>query len=152
MPASPQVPPPGSLGAKLIQAGVNLNVALYRRTGGRLGGKVKGAPALLLDHTGRKSGNVRTTPVLYLEDGPDLVIVASRGGSDATPAWWLNCQANPRTTVQIGAERRPVVAREATLEEKERLWPRLVELFPDYAVYQQRTERKLPVIILSPAA
>jgi deazaflavin-dependent oxidoreductase (nitroreductase family) len=67
------------------------------------------------------------------------------------PAWWLNCQANPTTTVQIGSERRQVVAREATPEEKERLWPRLVELFPDYAVYQQRTERQLPVIILSPA-
>jgi deazaflavin-dependent oxidoreductase (nitroreductase family) len=151
MPASPQVPPPGSLGAKLMQAGVNANVALYRLTGGRLGGKVKGAPSLLLDHIGRKSGKVRTTPVLYLQDGPDLVIVASRGGSDATPAWWLNCQANPRTTIQIGAERRQVVAREATADERERFWPRLVELFPDYAVYQSRTDRQLPVIILSPA-
>ncbi len=151
MPASPKVPAPGSLAFKLVQATVNANVALYKRTGGRLGGKVKGAPALLLDHTGRKSGKVRTTPVLYLEDGTDLVVVASRGGSDVMPAWWLNCQANPSTTVQVGSERRQVVAREATAEEKQRLWPRLVEMYPDYHVYQQRTEREIPVIILSPA-
>lgn len=152
MPASPAVPPPGTIRLKLVNAMVNANVALYRRTNGRMGNKVKGAPVLLLDHVGRKSGKQRTAPVLYLLDGDDVVVVASRGGSDATPAWWLNLQAHPTTEVQIGAERRSVVARQATREEKDRLWPRLLEMFPDYGAYQSRTAREIPVVILSPAA
>jgi deazaflavin-dependent oxidoreductase (nitroreductase family) len=107
---------------------------------------------LLLDHVGRKSGVKRTTALLYLVDGDNLVIVASRGGSDAMPAWWLNLQANGNTTVQVGRERRPVLARQATIEEKSDLWPRLVEMYSDYAVYQTRTTREIPVIILSPAS
>lgn len=151
MPTPPPFPPPGSRRLKLVQALPNATVRLYRLTGGRLGGKVKGAPVLLLDHVGRKSGQARTAPVLYLEDGDDLVIVGSRGGSDATPAWWLNLQANPSTTVQVGSERREVVARQATPEEKAALWPRLVDMYENYAVYEARTEREMPVIILSPA-
>src|SRR5215212_1711841 len=127
------------------------NVKLYRLSGGKLGGKFSGAPVLLLDHIGRKTGRRRTTPVLYMPDGDDLIVVASRGGSDANPAWWLNLKANPQTTVQVGSERRRVVAREATPEEKQRLWPRLVDVYSDYEVYQRRTERQIPVIVLSPA-
>jgi deazaflavin-dependent oxidoreductase (nitroreductase family) len=149
--ASPPVPPPGSLRFKLVKAFVDLNVRVYRLSGGRLGGKVKGAPVLLLDHVGRKTGRTRTTPVLYLRDGADLVIVGSRGGSDAMPAWYLNLMSSPRTTVQVGSERRAVVAAQATPEEKQRLWPRLVEMYDEYAVYQQRTKREIPVVILSPA-
>ena len=122
---------------------------LYRRSGGRLGNTLKGAPILLLDHVGRKSGQTRTAPVLYLRDGEDLVIVASRGGSDATPAWWLNLQANPATTVQVGSERRLVLARQASAQEKAALWPRLVEMYGDFEIYQRRTEREIPVVILS---
>ena len=107
---------------------------------------------LLLDHVGRKSGAARTAPLLYMRDGDDLVIVASRGGSDAMPAWWLNLQANPTTTVQIGTERRRVVAREASAEEKAARWPRLVEMYGDYEVYRRRTKREIPVVILNPAA
>src|SRR6185312_5696384 len=129
--ASPPVPPPGSLQFKLVRAFVDLNVRVYRLTGGRLGGKVKGAPVLLLDHLGRKTGRARTTPVLYLRDGADLVIVGSRGGSDAMPAWFLNLMASPSTTVQVGSERRGVVARQVTPEEKQRLWPRLVEMYDE---------------------
>lgn len=131
---------------------IGLNTALYRRTGGRIGNKVKGAPVLLLDHVGRKSGTARTTPLLYLEDGSDLVIVASRGGSEAMPAWFYNLMANPSTTVQVGSERRPVLARQASDDERERLWPQLTAMYPDYDVYQARTSRKIPVVILSPAA
>lgn len=152
MPASPKVPAPGTFAARVSNAFVGFNTSLYRVTGGRVGGKIKGAPVLLLDHVGRKSGTARTTPVLYLREGDDLVIVASRGGSDATPAWWLNLQASPRTEVQIGSERRGVTARQASAEEKQRLWPRLTEMFPDYDVYQTRTSREIPVIILEPAA
>jgi F420H(2)-dependent quinone reductase len=151
MPAAPAFPPPRSLRLKFVQAFVNLNTRLYRWTGGRLGGKVKGAPVLLLDHVGRTTGRSRTTPVLYLEDGDDLIIVASRSGSDATPAWFLNLKSNPSTEVQVGPERRAVRAREASAEEKERLWPRLVEMFPDFDVYQRRTDRQIPVVILSRA-
>lgn len=151
MPTAPAFPPPGSLAARLTNRLVAANTALYRLSGGRIGNKVKGAPVLLLDHVGRKSGRRRTVPLLYLRDGEDLVIVASRGGSDAMPAWWLNLRANPRTSVQVGGERREVVARQATPEEKDRLWPRLVEMYPDYDAYQRRTERQIPVIVLSPA-
>jgi deazaflavin-dependent oxidoreductase (nitroreductase family) len=135
----------------MVNRVVGVNTLVYRLTGGRVGNKMKGAPVLLLDHVGRKSGQARTAPLLYLRDGTDIVIVASRGGSDAMPAWWLNLQANPATTVQIGRERLPVLAREATPEEKARLWPRVVEMYSDYAVYQKRTERQIPVVILSPA-
>ena len=76
----------------------------------------------------------------------------SRGGSDAMPAWFLNLMSSPSTTVQVGSERRAVVARQATPEEKQRLWPRLVEMYDEYAVYQQRTKREIPVVILSPAS
>ena len=151
MPASPAIPPPGTFRAKAVNAFTHANVMLYRRSGGRLGNTVKGAPVLLLDHVGRKSGRARTAPVLYMRDGEDLVVVASRGGSDAMPAWWLNLQANPTTTVQIGTERRRVAVREANAEEKAELWPRLVEMYGDYEIYQRRTEREIPVVILSPA-
>lgn len=151
MPASPAVPPPGTLKARVANQFVAVNTRVYQLTGGRLGNKMKGAPVLLLHHVGRKSGQARIAPLLYLHDGDDIVIVASRGGSDATPAWWLNLQANPATTVQIGRERLSVTAREATSDEKARLWPLLVQMYPDYAVYQTRTKRQIPVVILSPA-
>jgi F420H(2)-dependent quinone reductase len=139
------------LGLKLLNAMTGANVKLYRLSGGRLGGKVSGAPVLLLDHLGRKTGRPRTTPVLYMPDGDNLIVVASRAGSDVDPAWWLNLKANPATTVQVGSERRRVVARQATPEEKQRLWPRLVDAYSDYAVYQRRTTREIPVIVLAPA-
>ena len=149
--APPQVPKPGSLGLKALNLLTDLNVTLYRVSGGRLAGKLAGAPVLLLDHVGRKSAKRRTTPLLYLVDHDELVIVASRGGSDATPAWWLNLKASPATTVQVGSERRHVVARQATSEERAQLWPRLTAMYPDYEVYQRRTEREIPVIVLAPA-
>src|ERR1700683_1838632 len=139
MPASPKVPPPGSLRLKMLNGLTKAQVAVYRRTGGRFANKVKGAPVLLLDHVGRKSGQARTTPVLYMADGAELVSVASRGVSDATPAWWLNLKASPDTTVTVGRERRRVHAHEASAEERARLWPKLVAIFPDFDVYKQRT-------------
>jgi deazaflavin-dependent oxidoreductase (nitroreductase family) len=106
---------------------------------------------LLLDHVGRRSGAARTTPLLYLPDGENLVVVGSRGGSKSPPAWWLNLEDEPRTTVQVGPRRRAVVARTASAEEKQRLWPRLVEMYSDFETYQQRTDREIPVVILEPA-
>lgn len=151
MSTPPQIGPPGSFTAKLTNRVSRSHVRIYRLTGGRLGGRVSGCPVLLLDHVGRKSGVSRVSPLLYLKDDPNTVIVASRGGSDAMPAWWLNLSANPTTTIQIGSRTRSVTAREANDVERESLWPRLVEMYPDYAVYQERTERRIPVIILEPA-
>jgi deazaflavin-dependent oxidoreductase (nitroreductase family) len=152
MPSSPAVPPPGSLRLRALNQLTGLQVRLYRRTGGRLGGTMRGAPILLLDHVGRKSGTARTTPLLYLDDPPDLVIVASAGGRAAHPAWWLNLRAAPETTVQVGPERRRMRAREATPQERERLWPRLVALYSDYDVYAARADREIPVVVLAPVA
>lgn len=141
--------PPLSGNPRLWNALTNAHVALYRASRGRLGAKLKGVDVLLLDHVGRKSGRRRTHPLLYLRDGDDVVIVASKGGSPTDPAWWLNLKANPVTQVQIGGERIDVRARQASPEEKARLWPRAVDAWPDYAAYQERTEREIPLAILS---
>jgi len=131
----------------------DLHTRVYRLTGGRIGDKVPRGKGkmLLLDHVGRKSGKHRTLPLLYVEDGEDLVIVASKGGSHKHPAWFLNLMANPETSVQVGPEKRSVVAREADPKERARLWPLVVETWPDYENYQRRTEREIPLVILSPA-
>ncbi|MBF6194057.1 nitroreductase family deazaflavin-dependent oxidoreductase [Nocardia implantans] len=129
----------------------------YRRTGGRVGGRWrigagfrKPVPTLLLEHRGRKSGKLFTAPLLYLVDGPDLVVVASQGGLPDHPQWYFNLLAHPTTRVQIGAEHRRVRARVASPEEKNRLWPLLVDLYADFDTYQSWTEREIPVLILQP--
>src|ERR1700724_644010 len=100
---------------------------LYRGTGGLIGHRLPGGPPmLLLDHLGARSGRRRTTPLAYLADGQDLVIVASKGGHPKHPAWFHNRRPNPATTIQVGSERRAVRARVATPEERQRLWPRVV--------------------------
>ncbi len=132
-----------------IMAGTN--TWLFRRSGGKIGNKfMYGAPVLLLVHKGRKTGASRTSPLIYLEDGDDLVLVASKGGSAHHPLWYLNISATPDVEVEIGTARRPMRARDATAEEKARLWPRLNEIYPPYDSYQARTAREIPVVILSP--
>lgn len=130
---------------------------IYRRTGGRVGGRWrigagfrKPVPTLLLEHRGRKSGKLFTVPLLYLVDGPDLVVVASQGGLPNHPQWYFNLLAHPSTRVQIGAEHRRVRARVASPEEKNRLWPLLVAVYADFDTYQSWTEREIPVLILQP--
>jgi F420H(2)-dependent quinone reductase len=114
---------------------------------------VPGAPPmLLLDHIGAKSGKVRTTPLAYLADGDDVVLVASKGGHPRNPAWFHNLVANPETTIQIGSERRAVHARVASAKERERLWPAVVELYSGYRDYQERTDREIPLVVLEPRA
>lgn len=124
--------------------------ALDRLSGGRLGVKPYGIPALWLTTVGRKSGAVRSNSLFYLADGPNLVVVASNAGLDSDPSWWLNLQANPATTARTGRRVRSVRAREATAEERERLWLPLVRLNPNYAMYQEGTTRPIPVVILEP--
>jgi deazaflavin-dependent oxidoreductase (nitroreductase family) len=111
-----------------------------------------GPPMLLLDHVGAKSGRRRTTPLVYLRDGNDIVIVASKGGAPRHPAWYHNLLANPDTTVQIGRRRIPVKARVTTAQERSRLWPRVVDTYSGYAGYQKRTKREIPLVILEPRA
>jgi deazaflavin-dependent oxidoreductase (nitroreductase family) len=142
---------------KLIKAGAKAQVWAFRRTNGRIGSKWrvgagfrKPVPTLLLDHVGRKSGRQFTTPLLYLERGGDVVVVASQGGLPGNPQWYLNLMAQPDTKVQIGAERRDVRARVADAAEREVLWPLLDELYADFASYRSWTEREIPIVVLQP--
>jgi deazaflavin-dependent oxidoreductase (nitroreductase family) len=143
---------------KLLKYGGRAQVRVYRLTNGRIGGKWrigagfrKPVPVLLLDHVGRTSGRAYTVPLLYLRDGDDLVVVASQGGLPRHPQWYRNLLATPGTTVQVGAEHRQVRARVASPDEKAALWPRLVDLYADFASYQSWTDRDIPVVVLEPA-
>lgn len=128
-----------------------LNTWIYRASGGKIGGRwMYGAPVMLLTAVGRKSGQRRTTPLLYLRDGENIVTVASKAGVSTHPQWFRNLESNPECDVEIGREKMRLRARRATQEEKAKLWPQLVTMYPDYNVYQQRTERDIPVVILSP--
>jgi deazaflavin-dependent oxidoreductase (nitroreductase family) len=123
----------------------------YRATGGLVGHRFPGAPPmLLLDHVGAKSGQRRTTPLVYVEDGNQLVLVASKGGHARNPAWFHNLRANPDTSIQVGSERRNVHARVARPEERGRLWAKAVDAYGGYADYQRRTDREIPLIVLEP--
>lgn len=124
---------------------------LYRTSGGRLGFGAGQITNLLLTTTGRKSGAARTVPLAYIADGDRWVVVASNGGADRHPAWWLNLRGNPRGEVQVGRETRAVRARLATPDERARLWPRLKAVNPFYSRYEQITPRQIPVVILEPA-
>jgi deazaflavin-dependent oxidoreductase (nitroreductase family) len=127
------------------------HAVIYRATGGLIGHRFPGTPPmLLLDHVGAKSAVKRTTPLVYVEDDPNVVVVASKGGHPRHPAWYHNLLANPDTEVQIGRARRPVHARVATAEERDRLWPKAVATYAGYEGYQQRTEREIPLVILEP--
>jgi deazaflavin-dependent oxidoreductase (nitroreductase family) len=144
-------PPPGSRLWRLLNLFSNGNVWLYRLSGGRIGGRMGRAPVLLLHHVGRKSGSKRVTPVLFLADGERLVIVGSKGGAAKHPAWFHNLKASPLTTVEVGRRRFRVRAREAGDDERTAHWSALLDIYPSYATYQDRTERTLPVVILEPA-
>jgi deazaflavin-dependent oxidoreductase (nitroreductase family) len=122
---------------------------LYRLSRGRLLGRVAGMPVLLLTTTGRRSGRQRTTPLTYFELGDELAIVASNGGEDTPPRWWLNLESEPRATITIGAHTDGVVARTATEEERGRLWPVITAAHAGYAAYERRTARPIPVVLLA---
>lgn len=138
------------VGSPLMKLFQQANTLLYRVSGGRLGGTRGGAPVLLLTATGRKSGKRITTPLIYLQDGADYVVVGSKGGWDKHPLWYLNLQANPASEVQVGGRTVQTSARTADPSERARLWPRLVEIYADYASYQSWTDREIPLVILSP--
>ena len=126
------------------------HVRLYRETGGEEGYLWNGAPSLLLTTTGRKTGEPRTAPLIFARDGDDYVIVASVGGMPQHPAWRLRYQAEPKAQIQVKADVLDVVARTATDDEKPRLWAIVNEVWPNYATYQTRTDRVIPVVVLTP--
>ncbi len=159
--ALPEERPPGldsPVTPKVIKYMSRAQVAAFKATNGRLGARWRiGAgwkqpvPVLLLEHVGRKSGKRFETPLLYMEDGRNLVIVASQGGLPRNPQWYANLRDHPETSGRIKGEgRRAVRARTATPDEREALWPRLVDLYADFEKYQSWTERTIPVVLLGP--
>ena len=147
------------LTGRIIKVMSRANVAAYRLTGGRVGGTWrigsalrKGVPICLVTTVGRKSGQPRPAPLLYLRDGDRVVVVASQGGLPRNPQWYLNVLEHPAVTVQIGRTKRPMRARVADDTERAALWPRLVELYADFDDYQSWTDRVIPVVILEPVA
>ncbi len=128
-----------------------LHRLLYLATGGVLGRRLVNNDMLLLTTTGRVTGEAHTVPLLYLRDGESMVVVASYGGRDRHPEWYLNLLASSSVTVQVGRSRRRMVARTASVHERRSWWPRVVEAYSDYAVYQTRTEREIPLVVLAPA-
>lgn len=125
------------------------HVRVYRETGGQRGYRWRGASVLLLTTVGRKSGEPRTMPLIHRTDGDRWVVVASKGGWSHDPLWFQNLQANPDATIQVRDEEIPVRASVASGEERARLWSLMSEVWPDYDRYQQRTEREIPVVVLS---
>jgi deazaflavin-dependent oxidoreductase (nitroreductase family) len=123
----------------------------YVETGGDKGHQWKGVPTLLLTTRGRKTGKLRRTALIYGRDGDNYVVVASRGGHDHHPAWYLNLVRNPAVQVQVLDERFQAQARTATPEEKARLWPLMASIWPDYDNYQKKTRREIPVVVLERA-
>ena len=129
-----------------------LHTPLYRMTGGRIGHRTGGLRHLLLTATGRKSGEKRTCPLTYLQDGDRYVLIASNGGNEKHPVWYLNLKAQPRATIDVGPRRLDVVASTATGEERARLWSAAVRMNPQYSTYEGITPREIPVVILTPTA
>jgi len=132
----------------VVRVMTDLHVALYRCTGGRA--QVPRYPTLLLTVTGRRTGQGRTVPLVYVEDGADLVVAAAYAGSDRDPEWWLNLRHDPAAVVEIKGRRHAVRAEQAAPSDREHLWHRLVAMYPPFAEYQGRTTRQIPVVRLLP--
>ena len=117
-------------------------------SGGRIGGRLWNLPVVLLTTTGRRSGKKRTVPLCSLRDGDDTVVIASYGGLDRPPAWWLNLESDPSAELLAGRARSSVTARTAGPEERARLWSEVASRAPGYLEYERRTAREIPVVIL----
>ena len=151
--ARPFTPTEERIGSFVIRYVSALNTWLYRMSGGKVFGTwLRGAPIGLLVYRGRKTGRTLTTPLLYLKEGERVVIVASKGGMSRHPLWYENLVAQPDCEFEIGRERKRYRARTVTPEEKKAYWPRLVAMYRDYADYQARTDRDIPVVVLEPIA
>jgi proline iminopeptidase len=124
------------------------HVDRYRATDGEEGHEWQGVHTLLLTTTGRRSGEERTTPLIYGEDGDNYVIVASKGGAPEDPAWMKNLREDPSAKVQVAADKFEARARTAGGDERERLWARMAEIWPQYDDYAKKTDREIPVVVL----
>ena len=124
------------------------HVRRYRETDGEVGHLWNGVTALLLTTVGRRSGEERTSALIYGEDGENHVVIASQGGAPTHPGWYLNLLARPRAEIQVGKERFDVVARTAEGDERDRLWRLMAGIWPNYDAYQERTSRRIPVVVL----
>ena len=128
-----------------------INTWAYKATKGKVGGKfLKGAPVALLTTTGRKTGEPRVSPLLYLREGNRVILVASQGGAATNPMWYLNLKANPKVTVQIKDEVLTLTARDATDSERAEYWPKLTAMYSSFDDYQSWTDRVIPVVICDP--
>ena len=136
--------------ARIQRAFTTLHTAAYRLTNGTLGSTLLGMPMLLLTTWGRRSSQLRTAPLLYIEADEGFAIVASNGGAAKHPTWWFNLQAHPEALIQVGAERLIVRAEMASPLRRAELWPQLLAVYSQYADYQQRTPREIPVMLLQP--
>jgi deazaflavin-dependent oxidoreductase (nitroreductase family) len=121
----------------------------FRANDGKVGGMFEGANMVLMTTTGAKSGEQRVNPVVFLPDGDRLVVIASNGGADTNPSWYHNMKANPGLVVEVGADKYDAVATEIKGEERDSLYARMVEVMPGFGEYQAKTERKIPVLVLS---
>jgi deazaflavin-dependent oxidoreductase (nitroreductase family) len=147
----------GEFARKVIKVMAAVNVRVYKLTRGRIGGtwRVGAAwkhpvPICLMEHKGRRTGKLRTTPLVYLRDADRVVVVASQAGRPAHPLWYRNIEADPDVNVQIRGGRRAMRAHTADASERAALWPRLVDLYSDYDSYQSWTDREIPVVVLEP--
>ncbi|MDX6568350.1 MAG: hypothetical protein QOH15_928, partial [Gaiellales bacterium] len=145
-PGAGTVPPTTKKGRYMLFG--DAHVETYRKTDGAEGYDWQGTTVLILTTTGRKSGEERPTPLIYQEHNGDYLIVASKGGADDPPAWYVNLEANPTVTVQDRGDVFKAVARTAADDEKQTLWPIMTKEWPDYDQYQTKTERSIPVVIL----
>ncbi|MEA2022828.1 MAG: nitroreductase family deazaflavin-dependent oxidoreductase [Actinomycetota bacterium] len=128
----------------------SLHRVLYRGTRGAVGRRLVDNDMCLLATTGRRSGKQHTVPLLYLRDGERLIVIASWGGRDEHPHWYLNLLANPGANVQVLGDRWPVVATTAPPDERAIWWPKVLDAYDGYAVYESRTDREIPVVFLDP--
>lgn len=137
--------------AKLLQrAFMALHRGIYRATGGRLAGSFRGSPVLLLTTTGRRSGRSRTVPIFFTTVGDAYAVIASNGGSPSHPAWFLNLEDDPHASIQVDAKVLRVTPRIAEGEERERIWKGMTSRYSGYDSYQEKTDRKIPVVVLEP--
>ncbi len=127
-------------------------VELYEATSGREGGDLRGRPVIVLTSVGAKSGTLRKTPLMRVEHDGVYAVVASLGGAPRNPVWYYNLKKNPSVELQDGVTKRDYIAREVTGDEKRAWWERAVEAWPDYANYQTKTDRQIPVFVLEPAS
>jgi deazaflavin-dependent oxidoreductase (nitroreductase family) len=149
--SSVPAPRPGTPLWRPWRAVQDLNVRLYRLSGGRIGGRYDRAPVLILHHRGARTNEPRETPLVHLPDGERVVIVASMGGNPRNPAWYHNVRAHPDVEVEVLGRRRPMAARVVDDEaERATLWPRLLEIWPAWEDYRRRTAREFPIVVLEP--